>query len=60
MACEPTLLEPNQSLEMEIADYINTKKSNWYAPALHMLTSDAMKPTRSSVRNIEACQSGKP
>lgn len=29
MACEPTLLEPNQSLELEIADFINNKKANW-------------------------------
>ncbi|TIA79666.1 hypothetical protein E3P98_03167 [Wallemia ichthyophaga] len=28
MACETTLFQPNQELEMEIAEYINTKKSN--------------------------------
>jgi hypothetical protein len=29
-ACEPSLLEPNYPLQLEIAEYVNTKKANTY------------------------------
>lgn len=29
-ACNPTLLDPNYALNLEVADYINQKKSNTY------------------------------
>jgi ADP-ribosylation factor-binding protein GGA len=27
-ACDPSLLEPNYGIQLEVAEYINTKKAN--------------------------------
>jgi hypothetical protein len=31
-ACDPSLPEPNYALHLEVAEYINSKKANKYAP----------------------------